>query len=48
MCEIMRFNSGILGYVVPKENFGILEPSDDGRAFMAKFSGGGGAIYTYM
>jgi len=46
LCDSIRFHSGILGYVVPKNKFGILEPSEDGRAFMYRYSEGTGSLYS--
>lgn len=48
ICDVIRFHSGIPGYIVPKDKFGILEPSEAGRAFMKKYSEYKGALYTYM
>ncbi len=47
ICEMMRFNSGIPSFVVPKENIGILEPSDSGKGFIAKYTNCQGSAYTY-
>jgi N-acetyltransferase len=48
ICDSIRFNSGILGYVVPKDKLAILEPSEDGRRFMLRYSDGKGLSYTYL
>jgi len=45
--EMMRFNSGIPGCVIPKCDIGILEPSEDGRGFLKSFTKSTGALYTY-
>lgn len=45
--DAVRFNSGIPNYVVPKEKLGILEPSEEGRAFMIKYSESKAYSYTY-
>jgi hypothetical protein len=47
LCDMVRFHSGIPGYVVPKNQLGILEPSDSGKAFMYRYTLGHGALYTY-
>jgi len=47
LCEMIRFNSGITGYIVDFDKLGILEPSEDGEAFMYQFTNGTGAAYTY-
>jgi len=48
MVDTLRFHSGVLGYVVPKESIAILEPSTEGKAFMTKFTEGKGHLYSHI
>lgn len=47
LCDAIRANTKIPGFVVPRHQIGILEPSDDGKAFMSRYTGGKGWLYTY-
>ncbi|CAL8127425.1 unnamed protein product [Orchesella dallaii] len=48
MCECIRFNCGIPGIIMSKDQIGILEPSEDGKAFMMKFTNNTGLQYSYL
>ena len=48
LAEAARFNSGILGLVVSKENLGMYEPNAEGAAFMNAYTESKGWAYTYV
>lgn len=47
LCDTIRMTSSIPGLIIPKDQLGILEPSEDGKAFMLRYTEGIGRLYTY-
>jgi len=47
LCDAIRISWSIPGMVLPKHGLGILEPSEDGKAFMCKYTNNQGYFYTY-
>ncbi|ODM93160.1 N-acetyltransferase ESCO2 [Orchesella cincta] len=48
LCDCIRLNCGIPGIIISKNQIGILEPSEDGKTFMMKYTNNSGVQYGYI